>query len=427
MAAFAAVGAYAPQLAGQGRGRLTVGGREQLISRAGWIRVGLLSDAKSVAVAVPDGTRVRPAQAPQALLPSGGTVQVVVSETGIIATLPNGSRVVGVGMVIEPPGAASGGAFQLGDRIYRGALSLQPVRGRITAVNEVLIDDYLKGVLPAEIGGEAPVEALKAQAIAARSEVVQKLESRRHASDGYDLCDGVHCMAYKGMKPETAVANGAVAATAGQVLTVNGKVLDAVYHNVCGGVTAPAEDVWDGDPIPGLAGVYDTRGGRGVGDLSSDGALARFLASEPATVYCSPSNPEYPSYARKYFRWEREMGTDELERRCGVGRIRDIVVVERRPSGRVRSLRIVGDKASKTVLKELPIRNLLDLWSGMFVMRTVKSQGFVAGASFTGGGNGHGVGMCQMGARTMATRGMDNEQILGHYFPGAQITRIYRP
>jgi peptidoglycan hydrolase-like amidase len=430
LAAATAVGAGVRLAAGQSRPalpRTQAGGRDQLLARAGWIRVGLEKGAKSLTLAAPEGARLKPGSAGMIVLPTGGALTAVLAEGGIIVTLPTGRRVADAVFTIEPAGAGTDGAIGIGDRSYRGSLAIQTGDGGITAINEVMIDDYLRGVLPAELGGDAPVEALKAQAIAARSEVVHKLEMRRHSADGFDLCNGVHCMAYTGMKPETEVSNAAVDATTGYVLATGGKVLDAVYHNVCGGITAGAEDVWDCKPIPGLQSVLDARAGGGVSDLSSDGALGRLLVSEPANVFCSPGNPGYPSYARKYFRWTKDMDGEELERRCGVGRVRDIAVVERRPSGRVRLVRIVGERGEKTVERELPIRNLLGLWSGLFVMRTVKTQGSVSGVTFTGAGNGHGVGMCQMGAWMMAARGLKCEQILGHYYRGVQLSRIYRP
>ena len=113
---------------------------------------------------------------------------------------------------------------------------------------------------------------------------------------------------------------------------------------------------------------------------------------------------------------------------AGYSRIRDVAVVERRPSGRVWVLRITGDGGAKDLKKELPIRRALDLWSGLFYVDVTRSpEGAVESATFTGGGNGHGVGLCQMGARTMAARGLGFDRILSHYYPDAKVVRVYRP
>ncbi|MCX7018257.1 MAG: SpoIID/LytB domain-containing protein [bacterium] len=315
--------------------------------------------------------------------------------------------------------------FQISSKRYRGSLVLQSRRGGFDVINDLDIDDWLKGVLPAEIGASSPVEALKAQAVAARSEAVHKLARPPHAAEGYDFCTGVHCQAYKGMTDEGTISNAAVDGTRGIVLTVNGQVIDAVYHNVCGGATSSADDVWDGPPEPGIVPVFDSRSARGAPNLASDEAMARFINDASMDIFCNSSQPGYPNYAKKYFRWQKTLSAAELERVCGVGRVRDVVVTERRASGRVRKLRIEGERGSRTVEKELPIRNMFNLWSGLFVVRVLRSGNTVQSATFTGAGNGHGAGLCQMGARTMGFMGYSFTDILGHYYRGTRLERVY--
>ena len=130
----------------------------------------------------------------------------------------------------------------------------------------------------------------------------------------------------------------------------------------------------------------------------------------------------------KYFRWKKTVSGEQLAKVAGFSRVRDVVVAERRPSGKVWVLRITGDGGVKDLKKELPIRRALDLWSGLFYVDVTRnSDGTVESATFTGGGNGHGVGLCQMGARTMAARGMGFDRILNHYYPDARVVRVYRP
>jgi SpoIID/LytB domain protein len=402
-----------------------------IVERGGWIRVLIASQQRQVSVGVPSGFIVRSGETEIGRSAGQGIVECATGAGGLNITI-NG-RPVGrhssVMVVPSRPGP-DGEGFVLNerrDRRYRGRCHLVAVDSQIRVINEVQLDDYLKGVLPAEIGADAHPEALKAQAICARSEALHRLTRSPHASDGYDLCDSVHCMVYKGVSVETAAANAAVDATFGMVLVANGEVLNAVYHNVCGGLTAPPEDVWDSRPIAGLESVLDTDRPKVVPDLSSDSALLRFLESDSSGFFCHPGGEGYPAYARKYFRWEKTMTAAELARACGVGVVTDIRVIERRPSGRVRRLEIVGTQGRRIIEKELPIRQTLGLWSGMFVLRTNRSSGRIESVTFTGGGNGHGVGLCQQGARVMAARGHSAADILRHYYPGAQVRQVYRP
>jgi SpoIID/LytB domain protein len=233
-------------------------------------------------------------------------------------------------------------------------------------------------------------------------------------------------MAYKGRAQETAAASLACEETFGVVLLSGGDVLDAVYHEVCGGTTAGADEVWDSPPIAGLVPVWDSDKDGGSPDLADEKQVAAFLFGPFAEGYCSPTGASYPKYARKYFRWTKTMSADELRSACGVSSVRSLEVIDRRKSGRVRKLRVTGDSGEKIFEKELPIRNTFGLYSGLFVMKPEIRGGHVASVQFAGAGHGHGVGLCQMGAWTMATRGQTWEQILAHYYRGARIEQIYR-
>jgi peptidoglycan hydrolase-like amidase len=316
------------------------------------------------------------------------------------------------------------GFSQVNGKSYRGRIQVDS-RGNL--INEVIVDDWLKGLLDAEIGSDSPYEALKAQAVAARSEAISGLLSPPHKSSGYDFCTSVHCQAYKGASTETDETRRACDDTFGEVLISAGDVIDAVYHNVCGGVTANAEDVWNSDPEPGCRGKFDTPRS-GFPSLQNEAAFAAFIDAPGTDAFCYPGNPGYASYAKKYFRWQKTFSGDELGRICGVGAVRDIRVSERKQSGRVRKLEIVGANGrSKTIEKEFPIRDLLDLWSGLFYLKVQKSGAGVSQVTFVGAGNGHGVGLCQHGAREIARRGGTYSQILGHYYSDVTLKKLYRP
>ncbi|PKO17570.1 hypothetical protein CVU37_08790 [candidate division BRC1 bacterium HGW-BRC1-1] len=403
-------------------------GLEILLRKAGWVQIGLQKSTGAVAIQVKSGA-VCMGPSGKVYDGPGGTFRATADRKGINLTSPDGRLIQGEWFVVEPRADGSVATWETSGNGYRGRAQLVHNGSGMRVINQIRIDDYLKGVLPAEIGS-SPMEALKAQAVAARSETIFKLAANRHKADGFDLCTGEHCQAYKGVKLEEQPSNEAVDATAGYVLTnASGAILDAVYSNVCGGITAGAEDVWDSEPIPGLRPVFDSPGkAAGAVDVSSEAAFRRFLDDSSRDFFCDSKNAGYPKYAMKYFRWKKTVSGEQLAKVAGFSRVRDVAVAERRPSGKVWVLRITGDGGVKDLKKELPIRRALDLWSGLFYVDVTRNpDGTVANATFTGGGNGHGVGLCQMGARTMAARGMGFDRILNHYYPDARVVRVYRP
>lgn len=402
-------------------------GKSIIVARRGWIKLRLHEGGSSFRVQVPGAARVITATGVAGQSPAAASFDVSRSSGGVSVSLDGKKLAEGTLLAIEPPSPAHGGYFQIGAKRYRGRLLLAARSGGVEAIEQLQIEDWLKGVLPSEIGEESHPEALKAQAVAARSEAVRKLAHPPHASEGYDFCIGEHCQAYGGMNVESAASNAAVEGTYGIVLTVGGEVIDAVYHDVCGGITAPSEDIWDSSPEPGLHAILDLPGAPRTLDLSSESTLAQFLALSAPSLFCESSNAGIPSYAKKYFRWQKQMSADEVGRIAGVGRVKDIAVTERRRSGRVRKLTVVGERSSRTFEKELPIRNAFGLWSGLFVLKVDKDASGVRSVTFCGGGHGHGAGLCQMGARSMALKGQTFDKILAHYYAGARLERIYRP
>ncbi|MBK7972316.1 MAG: SpoIID/LytB domain-containing protein, partial [Deltaproteobacteria bacterium] len=133
-------------------------------------------------------------------------------------------------------------------RAYRDWIVLTPgPGGQVLAINEVGLENYVKGVVPAEIFPDAPDQALEAQAVVARTDALAKLGSR-HVGQGFDLCDDVHCQAYRGATDATAATEAAVDATQALVLLRNGELVDAVYHADCGGITEANEVAWPKQP-----------------------------------------------------------------------------------------------------------------------------------------------------------------------------------
>jgi peptidoglycan hydrolase-like amidase len=394
---------------------------QALVNREGQVRIGLGKYERPINITAPNGLLAT------ATLANGTTkniraqnievqargVELLVSADGIAATCK-------VLEVVSPNGREVGA----NGKRYWGALEVaNSEQGRLVVVNRLPLDDYIACVLKAEIG-PAPYEALKAQAVVARSEVIHKIEAGRHKKDGFDLCSGEHCMAYSGCDGVTPDMKRAALETRGLVLMADGQVLDAVFHTMCGGVTAGAEDVWDSPHIPGLEPIWDSARGSGRAYFSSEDEVARFILSPSSGCFCDPAAANFPSYARKYYRWTRSLDAVELRQRCG-GTVLDIRILERRSSGRVRKLEIVTTNGSRVIEKELPIRRLFDLPSGLFLLRVVPGSRGVDSVEFTGAGSGQGVGMCQMGAWSMAEKGFSYEAILRHYFPTAKLGRLY--
>lgn len=391
-----------------------------LLARRGMILLPLAQSTRSASFTVPAGTQITLDGKSATCV--AGTVEATVSGGRIAVNIPGTGAATGTELTIAPTQPP----FSFNGRQYRGHARVRVRSSSLQVLNEIMIDDWLKGVLPAEIGKDSPPEALKAQAVTARSEAIFRLASPPHKSDGYDFCTGVHCQAYKGMGEETQAIQQACDETLGYVLVANDDVVNGVYHNVCGGVTAAAEDVWDGGPVAGLTPVFDVMRG-GQPNLQSESATAAFVNDPGRDCFCNPENPGYANYAKKYFRWSKTLTAAEAGRAAGVGTLTDIQVVERRPSGRVRKLRVTGTGGSKVLEKELPIRNVFGLWSGLFVLEVDGGPGQIRSVTFKGAGNGHGVGLCQHGARELARRGARFDQILGHYYPTATIRKVYRP
>jgi stage II sporulation protein D len=316
-------------------------------------------------------------------------------------------------------------AHGLEDRSYRGALVFTvDARGRLAVVNEVALEDLLKGLVPSEIFAAAPMEALKAQAVTARGEVLAKVGTR-HLADPYLLCSEQHCAVYKGRSGEAPSTNAAVDATRGLALfSKEGRLVDSVYSAVCGGHTEDNEVVWGGVADPSL---------RGKPDLLEPAASLPLPETDPAGFL----RADLPAACRRNrfapvgrYRWERRFSAGELDALLaplGVGSVRALRVVERGVSGRGVLLAVSGDQGASEVRGELNIRRTLGMLnSSLFVVSTERDeQGTPTAWILRGGGWGHGVGLCQTGAIGRADAGHDYRAILRHYFNGAEVTKIY--
>jgi stage II sporulation protein D len=338
---------------------------------------------------------IRPVNKPERVEPSNYT---------------NALRVSWVSAEGNDSGAAHG--------VYRGEMTVCDVGGKTRLINLVGMEDYLKGVVPSEMPWRFAAEALKAQAVAARTYALSNIN--HHRKDGFDLCAEQHCQVYGGIEAEKEEASRAVEETAGLVMRTEKGLVPAYFHSTCGGYTEDASSAWEGSAstVKRVSDVVPKSGSSLILDKEED--FERFL-KEPPEAYCEHS---------PLFRWQRNYSREELQKKLGekFGDLVYISVKKRTPGGRVSQLLLKGTKAER-LLKGQEIRRFFgeQPWKGLpstfFFVSEQSPQSKEGGNpgvpeefNFTGAGWGHGVGMCQYGADGMAKRGSDFKSILKHYY-----------
>ena len=349
---------------------------------------------------------------------------------------------------------------------FRGGVELITEDKKIRVINHVKVEEYLRSVISSEMKATSSLELLKAHAVISRSWLLAQIEKRnaieatatpyqsetntederikwydREEHDNYDVCADDHCQRYQGItRASTPAVNEAVDATFGQVLFHNDHIADARFSKCCGGVTELFENCWEPYPHPYLVAQRD--GGEGeMPDLTNEENAREWILSKPDT-FCNTNDKNilsqvlngYDQETSQFFRWRIEYEQEELSalvrRRSGIdfGTITELEPLKRGTSGRITRLRIVGTKRTLIVGKELEIRRWLSeshLYSSAFV---VEKQPYYNQSRFIlhGAGWGHGVGLCQMGAAMMGAKGYHYEEILAHYFRGAELRNLYK-
>lgn len=304
------------------------------------------------------------------------------------------------------------------NRLFQGPLTLSiGPAGEIEIYGYLPVETYLRGVVPAEMPSSWPAEALKAQAVVARSEIYASLAGK-YRLEGFDFTALESCRAYLGLSGHTAETDAVITATAGMALVHNNRYIKTVFSSCCGGWTENNENVWSGPADPMLRGVPDCS--IGPEDITPASGLKRFLSSTP-DAWCSSDTPG--------FRWQRRYSVGELSQLVNqkhrVGTIQSIREGGRGVSGRLKSVTIKGSLGTVTLEKELAIRQAFGgLPSAMVIIEQEPEAGVPGSFTIKGGGRGHGVGMCQHGARGMAAAGRGFEEIMAHYFPGARLERM---
>lgn len=317
-------------------------------------------------------------------------------------------------VVLRP--ASSQDAIRYAGKRYRGELRVSPTDTGLLIMNRIGVEDYLRGVVPLEIGNRPFTElaAAQAQAITARSYVYVRIRSRRAAQ--FDIVSDVREQVYGGVEAERPVTDEAVASTAGLGLFHDGQLIDAPYHSTCGGSTAAASEVWrTGADFPYLRAVSDRIPG-----------TDRFWCDESPTFRWTRTM-EQRDVRATIARYLRQYATGAP---ADPGAVRDLVEGNRTRSGRLASLTVVTQRGSY-VLRGNDMRFALRTPNGQIlnstdvsVSTTRGSSGALSRAVFRGGGNGHGIGMCQWGAIGRARAGRSAQEILAAYYVGTNVARV---
>ena len=352
---------------------------------------------------------------------------------------------------------------------FAGTLKFIVDGDKVTAVNVVGVEDYLLSVISSEMKASAGLEFLKAHAVISRSWVMAQVEHRRkpvaesaspvaeHAEAPvtstssvttesgsvtghdapmtgeeeyikwfdhddhtlFDVCADDHCQRYQGLTMAVGeTVRKAIDQTWGLVLTSEGEICDARFSKCCGGRMELFSTCWEDNDYPYLQALPDTpdcvEGGDVFCDTKDENILSQVLN-------------DYDLETKDFYRWRTEYSrrevSDLVRRRSGIdfGTIMDLVPIERGPSGRLKRLRVVGDRKTMVIGKELIIRRWLSdshLKSSAFDVKWNGDQLILDGAGW-----GHGVGLCQIGAAVMASKGYTYDQILFHYYPGSKLER----
>ena len=353
---------------------------------------------------------------------------------------------------------------------FQGSLKLIVENDRITAVNLVLLEDYLVSVISSEMSATSSEELLKAHAVISRSWLLAQINKNksletskqncktsfedgneiirwwdREDHNNFDVCADDHCQRYQGItKQSTSLVSDVIQKTRGQIMMYNDTICDTRFSKCCGGFMETFENVWQDTSQPYLVGKADTKNiTLQTPNLANEEEAVDWIKSSPV-AFCNTKDErvlkqvlnDYDQETSDFYRWKVTYSQEELAalilKRFGIdyGDILALSPIERGTSGRIIRLKIVGTERVMIIGKELEIRRTLSeshLYSSAFAVKTGEENDEGIPSEFTlyGAGWGHGVGLCQIGAAVMADNGYEYENILEHYYPGTEIKQRY--
>ena len=278
--------------------------------------------------------------------------------------------------------AAPQGVFQYGARAYRGWAVVTVRSGALQLVNSLPVEDYVRAVLPGEMPSGWPIEALKAQAVIARTYAI----SRLNTAGDYDICATERCQVYNGATGESGTANAATQATDGLIVSYGNKPAQTYFSADSGGFTASSREIW-GNDLPYLVARPDPT------SVAPDSNWS--LQPSPGTI------------------------SNAIARMApGAGAYRSLRIVTRTDSGRVSTLEVTGSGGTVRLSGSSAYNFVRALGAKSSLVNVVS----ISPLTITGSGNGHGVGLSQWGARGLAALGWSYEQILGYYYQGVSLS-----
>ena len=356
---------------------------------------------------------------------------------------------------------------------FLGTLRFVVEADKICAINELPVEKYLESVISSEMSATSSLELLKAHAVISRSWLLAQMKKRREvAASGnnffsfvkkddmlirwydredhtiFDVCADDHCQRYQGITKETSphVAE-AIRQTLGQVLLDGEDICDARFSKCCGGETEEFQYCWEDTPKSYLTAVRDLVLGvknEEYSSLQDEATAERWIRSNPP-AFCNTTDKkilsqvlnDYDQETADFYRWKVTYSQEKLQQlfeeklKMNFGAILDMKAVERGKSGRISKLQIIGTEKTFTIGKELEIRRALSdthLYSSAFVVDKYDKdeQGVPQRFEILGAGWGHGVGLCQIGAAVMGEQGYAYNDILLHYYQGAEIKQLYK-
>lgn len=351
---------------------------------------------------------------------------------------------------------------------FRGTLKFVVDEDKIFAINILPVEQYLESVISSEMKATSSLEFLKAHAVISRSWLLAQIEKRkamkkkdtgffsfvrtkteyirwydREDHTIFDVCADDHCQRYQGITKATSTAvSQAVKATEGELLMDGKKICDARFSKCCGGISEEFESCWEDKHYRYLVPVLCSKKNNALPDLTKEEEAENWIRTSPQ-AFCNTHNKKvlgqilnnYDQETTDFYRWKKEYTQEEIAElicrrtKTDFGKIIDLIPIERGKSGRIIKLKIVGTNTTLTIGKELEIRHALSeshLFSSAFVVdKTGNVDGIPEKFTLTGAGWGHGVGLCQIGAAVMGEEGYKYQEILLHYYPGAQINKAY--
>ncbi len=298
------------------------------------------------------------------------------------------------------------------DRAYRGDLEVVIERKALTLINSLSVEEYLYGVLSAEMSSKAHIQALRAQAVAARTFVFKNLG--RHKQEGFDFCPLVHCQVYQGVSAQTPSTIAAVGDTRGEVIVYRDRPIEVLFHAHCGGCLA--SDVFGG------SNYLEEKTDSSDLDIPNSAYKEEEWFSDLPLVFC------FEDKGSK-LRWQRVYDDEDFSIAFGerLEDLKDVLPKEKGDCFHYKEIEVITSRGSKNLRGDLTIRNYFDhLRSSAFkIEKKLSAKGQPLMLFFWGAGFGHGAGMCQDGAVGMAEDGYNWRQIINHYFPNTEIKKLY--